>query len=66
MAAASQRTSRNKDYGDSYVQYPTTKGILLLALVETDMATATQIWVLQPLQRKQSRFQFPDFPRRQR
>jgi hypothetical protein len=50
------------DFAKPVEEHRSAKGILLLGLVETDMATATQFRVLQPLQREQSPFQFPEFP----
>jgi hypothetical protein len=44
------------DFPEAVEEYRTAKGILLLTLVETDMAAATQFGVLQPLQRKQCSF----------
>ena len=46
------------NFAEAVEEYGAAKRILLLTLIEADVATATQFWVLQPLERKESPFQF--------
>ena len=46
-------------------EYGTAEGILLLTLVEADVAATTQLRILQPLQRKESPFQLSQFAQRE-
>ena len=47
-------------------EYGPAKGILLLTLVGADVATTTQLGVLQPLERKESPFQLSQFAQGER
>ena len=44
------------DFAESVEEYGAAERILLLTLVEADVATTTQLGVLQPLERKESPF----------
>ena len=49
------------DFTESVEEYGAAERILLLTLVEADVATTTQLGVLQPLERKESPFQLSQF-----
>jgi hypothetical protein len=54
------------DFAESVEEYGAAERILLLTLVEADVATTTQLGVLQPLERKESPFQLSQFAQRER
>jgi hypothetical protein len=49
------------DFAEPVEEYSAAERILLLTLVEADVATTTQLGVLQPLERKESPFQLSQF-----
>jgi hypothetical protein len=53
------------DFAESVEEYGAAERILLLTLVEADVATATQLGVLQPLERKESPFQLSQCAQRE-
>src|SRR5271165_2701699 len=54
------------DFAESVEEYGAAERILLLTLVETNVATTTQLGVLQPLERKESPFQLSQFAQGER
>ena len=54
------------NFAESLEENGAAERILLLPLVEADMATTTQLGVLQPLERKESPFQLSQFAQRER
>ena len=53
------------DFAESVEEYGAAERILLLTLVEADVATTTQLGVLQPLERKESPFQLSQCAQRE-
>ena len=49
------------DFTEPVEEHRSAKRILLLTLVEPDVAATTQLGILQPLQREQCTFQFAEF-----
>ncbi len=54
------------DFAEPVEEYGAAERILLLTLVESDVAATTQFGVLQPLERKECPFQFAEFTQRER
>jgi hypothetical protein len=54
------------DFAESVEEYGAAERILLLTLVEADVAATAQLGVLQPLERKESPFQLSQFAQRER
>jgi hypothetical protein len=54
------------DFAESVEEYGAAERILLLTLVEADVATPPPLGVLQPLERKESPFQLAQFAQRER
>ena len=54
------------DFAESVEEYGAAERILLLTLVEADVAATAQLGVLQPLERKEGRFQLSQFAQGER
>src|SRR5229473_7154316 len=54
------------DFAEPVEEYGAAERILLLTLVESDVAATTQFGFLQPLERKECPFQFAEFTQRER